>query len=93
VRDLTAEETGVVVMCSSTGRQFSLENNELRTGNFTAALVEGLSGKAARSSDGAVYLHHLDAYVTDRVKALSKGRQHPVTSKPSTIRSFPLARP
>jgi WD40 repeat protein len=93
VRDLTAEENGVVVMCSSTGREFSLENNELRMGNFTAALVEGLSGKAARAANGAVYLHHLDAYVTDRVKALSKGRQHPVTSRPSTIASFPLARP
>jgi WD40 repeat protein len=93
VRDLTAEENGVVVMCSSTGREFSLENNAVRAGNFTAALVEGLSGKAGKSSDGAVYLHHLDAYVTDRVKELSKGKQHPVTSKPSTIRSFPLARP
>jgi hypothetical protein len=93
VRDLTREENGVVVMCSTTGRQYSLENNAHRAGNFTVALVEGLSGKAAKGSDGAVYLHHLDAYVTDRVKALSKGRQHPVTSKPSTIASFPLARP
>ena len=39
------------------------------------------------------YLHHLDAYVTDRVKELTRGRQHPVTSKPSTIRSFPLSKP
>jgi WD40 repeat protein len=93
VRDLTREETGVVVMCSSTGRQFSLENNKHRAGNFTLALVEGLSGKANKGVDGAVYLHHLDAYVTDRVKALSKGKQHPVTSKPSTIASFPLAKP
>jgi uncharacterized caspase-like protein len=92
VRDLAAEESGLVVLCSSTGAEFSLENNEHRQGNFTLALVEALSGKAART-DGAVYLHQVDAYVTDRVKELTKGRQHPVTSKPSTIRSFPLTRP
>jgi tRNA A-37 threonylcarbamoyl transferase component Bud32 len=92
VRDLTAE-AHVVVMCSSIGRQFSLENNRYRAGNFTVALVEGLSGKADKGANGAVYLHHLDAYVTDRVKELSKGKQHPVTSKPSTVRAFPIARP
>jgi hypothetical protein len=92
VRDLAAEESGLVVLCSSTGAEFSLESNEHRQGNFTLALVEALSGKAAKT-DGAVYLHHLDAYVTDRVKELTRGRQHPVTSKPSTIRSFPLSKP
>jgi hypothetical protein len=40
-----------------------------------------------------VYLNELDAYVTDRVKELTKGQQHPVTAKPTSIRSFPLARP
>jgi WD40 repeat protein len=92
VRDLAAEESGLVVLCSSTGREFSLESNEYRHGFFTLALVEGLSGKAAKS-DGAVYLHHLDAYITDRVKELTKGHQHPVTAKPTSVRSFPLARP
>lgn len=93
VRDLVTEENGLIVMCSSTGREFSLENNEYRHSNFTQALIEGLSGKAARTGDAAVYLHQLDSYVTDRVKQLSQGRQHPVTAKPSTIRSFPLAKP
>jgi uncharacterized caspase-like protein len=93
VRDLVTDENGLVVMCSSTGREFSLENNEYQHSNFTQALVEGLSGKAAKSAGTAVYLHQLDSYVTDRVKELSKGQQHPVTAKPSSIRSFPLAKP
>jgi dipeptidyl aminopeptidase/acylaminoacyl peptidase len=93
VRDLVRDESGLAVMCSSTGREFSLENNTHRMSNFSLAVVEGLSGKARKAPNGAVYLHHLDAYVTDRVKALSKGKQHPVTSKPSTIASFPLAKP
>ncbi len=93
VRDLVTDENGVVAMCSSTGREFSLENNEFRQGTFTLAIVEGLSGKADFNKDGVVYLNELDAYVTDRVKELTRGQQHPVTGKPGSIRSFPLAKP
>ncbi len=93
VRDLVTDDYGVVVMASSMGREFSLESNEHRQGCFTLALVEGLSGKAARTAEGVVYLHQLDAYVTDRVKELTKGRQHPVTAKPTSVRAFPLAKP
>jgi uncharacterized caspase-like protein len=80
-------------MASAMSREFSLESNEYRHGYFTQAVVEGVSGKAAHGAEGAVYLHHLDAYVTDRVKELTGGRQHPVTAKPTSVRSFPLARP
>jgi uncharacterized caspase-like protein len=93
VRDLVTDDYGVIVMASSTGREFSLENNAERQSNFTLAIVEGLSGAADSNKDGSVYLNELDAYVTDRVKALTKGQQHPVTAKPASIRSFPLSRP
>ena len=91
VRDLASDDYGVVVMCSSMGREYSLESAKEGHGYFTLALVEGLRGKAA-NSDGVVYLHQLDAWVTDRVRALSKGQQHPVTTRPTSIRSFPLTR-
>src|SRR5262249_34310373 len=93
VRDLVTDENGLVVLCSSTGRESSLENNEHRLSNFTLALVEGLSGKAGRGTAGAVYRHPRASYVTDRVNKLTRGRQHPVTSKPASIRSFPLSKP
>jgi hypothetical protein len=93
VRDLVTDDYGVIVMCSAMGREFARESNEHRHGFFTQALVEGLSGKAEKTPDGAVYLHKLDAYVTDRVKELAKGQQHPVTAKPASIRSFPLSKP
>ena len=93
IRDLVTDESGVVAMCSSTGREFSLENNEHRQGTFTLAIVEGLSGKADFNKDGVVYLNELDTYVTDRVKELTRGQQHPVTAKPGNVRSFPLAKP
>ncbi len=92
MRDLVTDDYGVIVMCSSMGREYSVESSTVGHGYFTLALVEGLSGKAA-NKEGVVYLHTLDAYVTDRVKELSKGQQHPVTVKPTTIRSFPLAKP
>ena len=92
VRDLINDENGLIVMCSSTGREFSLENNEHRHGNFTLAVNEGLSGKADFNKDGSVYITELDLYVTDRVKELSKGQQHPVTGKPVGLRPFPLSK-
>ena len=92
VRDLINDENGMVVMCSSTGREFSLENNQHRQGNFTLAVTEGLSGKADYNQDGNVYITELDTYVTDRVKELTQGQQHPVTGKPSSLRPFPISR-
>jgi WD40 repeat protein len=92
IRDLAADERGIIVMGASTGRQFSLESDEHKQGLFTLALVEGLQGKA-KQVDGQVYLHHLDAYVTDRVRELSRGEQSPTTARPASIRSFALSRP
>src|SRR5262249_54929133 len=85
VRDLATDDYGVVTMCSSMGREYSLESEQHKASFFTLALVEGLTGKAGRGPEGAVYLHQLDAYVTDRVKELSQGRQHPVTAKPTSV--------
>jgi uncharacterized caspase-like protein len=93
VRDLVTDDYGVIVLCSSMGREFSLEDEKVGHGFFTQALLEGLSGKADYNQDGVIYLHELDTYVTERVKELSKGQQHPVTAKPASIRSFPLSKP
>ena len=92
VRDLATDDYGVIVMCSAMGREFSLESPQIQHGYFTLALVEGLSGKADYNHDGVVQLNELDLYVTDRVKELSQGKQHPVTARPTSIRSFPLTR-
>lgn len=93
VRDLAAEECGVIVMCSSLGKEFSIESSAVEHGYFTLALVEGLSGKADVNGDGLVHFSELDVYAAKRVKELSKGKQNPVTTRPPTIPSFPLAKP
>lgn len=92
VRDLVTDDYGVIVMAASTSRESSLESREWGHGAFTKALVEGLSGAADYNKDQTVYLNELDLFVSERVKKLTGGRQHPVTAKPSSVRSFPLAR-
>jgi uncharacterized caspase-like protein len=93
VRDLLTEDYGVIVMCSSMGREVSLENPEWGHGAFTLALTEALEGRADYNQDRTIHLNELDLYVADRVEKLTQDRQHPVTQKPTTIRSFPLAKP
>jgi hypothetical protein len=92
-RDLVTEDYGVITMCSSLGNEYSMESSEVGHGFFTEGLMEGLYGKADFNHDGLVYLHEADAYAALRVRQLSGGRQHPVTGKPPTVRSFPLSKP
>jgi WD40 repeat protein len=80
-----AQEPGVVMMCSSTGNEVSIEDINLKHGYFTQALTEGLSSRADLNGDGYVNLKELDAYLFDRVKELSKDKQHPVTFNPGTV--------
>ena len=93
VRDLATDDFGILVMCSSMGRECSLESPKVGHGFFTLSVVEGLEGKAEKSKDGAVFTCNLYAYVTERVKELSGGEQHPVALMPGTMRSFPLTKP
>ena len=93
LRDLTTEEKGITVMCSTTGAEEARESHKYKHGVFTQAFLEGMQGKAKLSPDGAVYFKHLDVYVSDRVKELTKGYQHPVTKIPRGGRDFPVAKP
>jgi WD40 repeat protein len=93
VRDLVTDDYGVIMMCASMGREISWENDTWRHGAFTKAVVEGLQGAADYDRDGIIYLTELDHYVSERVKALTGGKQHAATQKPATIHSFPIAKP
>jgi hypothetical protein len=92
-RELGRDENGVIVMCSSMARQESIEDNEYRHGTFTVAVLEGLAGKGSKGLDGLVYQPHLDSYVLDRVRQLTKGQQTPTTAKPGNLPPFPLSKP
>ena len=91
VNELSSAERGVVVFCSSTGRQFSLEKSEWGNGAFTKAVVEGLGGKADYTGKRRVTVKSLDLYVSDRVATLTDGRQTPVSITPQTVPDFLIA--
>jgi uncharacterized caspase-like protein len=92
VRDLTAEDSGVIVMCASAGREYAAESKLTKAGFYTLGLVEGMAGHADIDSDGTVYIHELDIYATARVRQLSGGRQNPTLGRPGTVRPFAIAK-
>src|SRR5262249_21969812 len=74
--------TGAVVFSSSRGGEFSYENDALKNGLFTKALLKGLGEKAADTDqDGAVSLAELRIYVAAEVARLSEDRQHPAVDR------------
>ena len=91
IRALATEENGVVIMAASTGKEYSFESPEWRHGAFTLALLDGLKdGEADLNKDGIINIREIDYFVAERVKELTKGKQHPTTQKPSVVAEFPL---
>ncbi|NBQ68237.1 MAG: hypothetical protein EBU46_05135, partial [Nitrosomonadaceae bacterium] len=84
VNELAKTGRGAVVFASSTGNQVSVELDEFKHGAFTKALLEGLNGKADLLKDGFISTSELDAFVSNRVKELTRGEQMPTTAKPDT---------
>ena len=93
VNELASAENGVVVFTSSTGRQFSMEDDSWNNGAFTKALVEGLTGEADMFRRNSITIKTLDVYISQRVKELTKGQQAPTTIIPASISDFPIAVP
>ena len=92
VRDLVAEDSGVVVMCASLGREYAIESSATKAGFFTLGLVEGLGGHGDIDQDGIIYINELDIYANARVTQLSGGLQNPTTGRPAGIRPFAIAK-
>ncbi|MCK1389032.1 caspase family protein [Bradyrhizobium sp. 21] len=93
VNDLSSTENGVVTYASSTGREVSQEDASWGNGAFTKALIEGLgaSGVEARADirgKGVITTAALDLWVSERVKELTGGSQHPVMVRP--VPDFPM---
>ncbi|MEE8433802.1 MAG: caspase family protein, partial [bacterium] len=90
LRELNAADNGVVIMAASTGNELSQERPEWGHGAFTKALLEGFDGKADVNRDGVIDMKEIDLYVTNRVKELTGGEQHPTTEIPRIMPNFPL---
>lgn len=79
VEELVGGQAGVTVMSSSSGKEFSYENASWKHGAFTKGILEGLDGRADYNHDELISLLELNLYVTERVKELTRGQQHPYT--------------
>ena len=71
------DEKGVIVFASSTSRELSQEDPAWGNGAFTKAVIEGIKGDADKDKTGLIRPSYLSAYVSDRVRALTKGEQRP----------------
>ena len=93
LRELKEAVGGVVIMAAAGSREWSLEDPRWRHGAFTKALVEGLEEGLADfpPPDRRVDIKELDLYITQRVKELTGGRQHPMTEIPRMAPNFPVA--
>ena len=91
INELSSAENGVVVFSASTGSESSYEREEWNNGAFTKALVEGLGGSASIGNTGRITYNMLNVYISERVKELTKGQQHPTMISPQTVPDFPIA--
>jgi hypothetical protein len=91
INELASAENGVVVFSSSTGKQYSLENQAWGNGAFTKAVIEGMNGGADYQHSGRITHKMLDLFVSERVKQLTNGKQSPVTQAPGGVPDFPVA--
>jgi WD40 repeat protein len=90
-REFSNADSGIIVLTSSQGQQFSEESPEWGHGAFTKAILEGLAGKADLLKDGVIKQSELETFVKDYVSNLTDGRQHPITIRPEALGDFPLA--
>jgi hypothetical protein len=92
VNGLSHSEMGVIVFSGSAPRQQSLESAAWGNGAFTKALLDGLAGLADSGRLGFVTHVGLGDYVADAVRALTAGRQTPMTVLPQGIVDYPIAK-
>jgi WD40 repeat protein len=93
VNDLSSAENGTVVFSASTGSEVAQEDPAWGNGAFTKAVLEGIGGKADVNHSGRITVAMLNFYITERVKALTNGTQHPTTQIPPSVPDFPFAVP
>ncbi len=93
VNDFTSAENGIVVFAASEGREVAYEEKSWGHGAFTKALLEVLNGQAdIFRGRREITVAGLEFWLSDRVKELTKDRQHPTSVKPNAIRDITVAR-
>ena len=93
VHDVVAPEVGTIVFTSCQPREESLERSDWQHGAFTYAILQTLRDPRSDTfplpgGDRQFSQSELKLGVVDRVKTLTRDRQHPVLISPPTLREF-----
>lgn len=84
--------TGAVVLTSSSGTEFSYEDERWANGVFSYALLEGLREGRAGEPGTPIRASDLMAYVASRVTELTGGLQTPTLRRGNLEQDFPIWR-
>ena len=72
--------TGATVLAAAQGSQTAQESNQWENGVFTYAILKGLKEKSADfNTDGEITVSELKRYVSQKVLALTNGKQQPTS--------------
>lgn len=81
--------TGSIVISSSSGLQYSIEGKEWGNGAFSHCLIDGLENKKADlNHDGQIMISELQQYVHDEVPKITNGEQQPTSRVENLINDF-----
>ena len=69
--------SNVTVLTSSTGNEFSREDDKWNHGAFTKVLLDALGKDADENHGGLIWMTQLTHYVVTHVTDLTGGQQHP----------------
>jgi uncharacterized caspase-like protein len=89
--ELTSDEYGAIVFTSSLAREISIENEQWQHGAFTKAILDTFATpESDMNRDGFLSLTEMEQSVSDRVRTMTDGAQHPVMKRPATIHNIPF---
>nr|MBI3613812.1 caspase family protein [Nitrospirota bacterium] len=81
--------TGAVVISSSSGDEYSLEDAQWQNGVFTYSVLKGLKEHAADANkDNTIRVSELQTYVSEQVKRLTNGGQNPTVRQENLENDF-----
>lgn len=81
-----------IVFASSSGNEYSFENQSWGHGAFTKALLDALAGGADYTKDAVIDWNELQLYVSRAVQDMTGGGQHPMVPRLEQFIPFEIAR-
>ena len=79
------QPVGAVFFGSSGAGELSYEDSKLKAGVFTAALIEGLSGRTDSNGDGKIETDQMLVWLRKRIPELTDNKQHPVRHQSAPV--------